>query len=160
VWTATPENRGSATVRGIEFDGKATRGPLSARINLARNWSRVDSLPGPDNRIEGQPAYSGNVGLDYAAPAGRADLGGTYTRRGPVVSRASALILGDEGIRHQLDLYAVWKHDARSRLRLSASGLGQRSYRESLLYGGSSPLGRTTVYRVHPTWRLVWEHSL
>src|SRR5690606_40601863 len=54
VWTATPDNAGSALVRGIEFEGKLTRGALSGRINLARNWSRLDSVPGPDNRIEGQ----------------------------------------------------------------------------------------------------------
>jgi len=158
VWTATPDNLGSATVRGIEFEGKAARGPLSARINLVRNWSRVDEVTGPDNRIENQPAYSGNLGLDYAA--GRIDLGGTGSWRGPVRSRLSALFFSNDGSRRQFDLYAVWKRDARSRLRLSVAGLGRRDYRESLVYEGASPLARTTLYRVRPVWRLVWEQSV
>lgn len=159
VWTAMPENGGGATVRGIEFEGKLTRGPLAARINLARNWSRLDSVPGPDNRIEGQPAYSGNLGLDYAA-AGRLDLGGSYSHRGALARRVSAVMFSDDGSRRQLDLYAVWKIDARARLRLSVAGLAQGDYRESLLYEGANRLGRATVFRMRPTWRLVWEQSL
>lgn len=158
VWTSTPENLGGATVRGIEFEGKATRGPLAARVNLARNWSYVDSVPGPDNRIEGQPAYSGNVGLDYGAA--HVDLGGTWSYRGRVAGRTSAVLSSDDGIKRQLDLYAVWKHDATSRLRLSVADLLHRDYRERVAYDGASPLARTTIYRVRTTWRLVWEQAL
>jgi outer membrane receptor protein involved in Fe transport len=160
VWLATPDNAGGATVRGIEFEAKTVRGGLSARTNLARNWSRVDAVPGPDNRIEGQAAYSGNVGLDYAPRAGIIDMGGTYTYRGRVASRSSALLASDDGIKRQLDLYAVWKHSATSRLRLSASDLLHRDYQERLSYLGASPLARTTVYRVRTTWRFVWEQSM
>lgn len=160
VWTAMPDNAGSALVRGIEFEGKLTRGALSGRLNLVRNWSRLDSVPGPDNRIEGQPAYSGNLGLDYAGPGARFDLGGTWSYRGRVASRASALIFSDDGSRRQLDLYAVWKQGARSRLRLSVASLAQRDYLERLAYEGRRPLERATVYQVRPTWRLVWEQSL
>lgn len=160
VWTAMPDNAGGALVRGIEFEGKLTRGALSARLNLARNWSRLDSVPGPDNRIEGQPPYSGNLGLDYAAANARFDMGGTYSYRGQVASRLSARMFSDDGSRRQLDLYAVWKRDARSRLRLSVASLAQRDYAESLAYEGSRPLVRATVYQQRPTWRLVWEQSL
>lgn len=160
TWTAMPENAGGATVRGIEFEGRLTRGALSARVNLARNWSRLDSVPGPHNRLEDQPARSGNLGLDYVLPAARLDLGGTWSYRGRAVSRASALVLSDDGSRRQLDLYALWKRNAGSRLRLSVAGLSQRDYLESLAYEGRGPLQRSTVYRVRPTWRLVWEQSL
>jgi outer membrane receptor for ferrienterochelin and colicin len=158
VWTATPDNLGGATVRGIEFDGKATRGPLAARVNAARNWSRVDSVPGPDNRIEGQPAYSGNVGVDYGAA--RVDVGGTWSYRGRVAGRTSAVLSSDDGIKRQLDLYAVWKRDATSRLRLSVADLLHRDYRERVAYDGAGPRARTTIYRTRTTWRLVWEQGL
>jgi outer membrane receptor protein involved in Fe transport len=160
VWIATPDNRGGAIVRGIEFEGKATRGALSGRVNLARNWSRVDSIPGPDNRIEDQPAYSGNLGLDYAPKAGRVDLGGTYTLRGRIAYRSNAEVFNDTGIKRQLDLYALWKRDAKARLRLSVSDLLHQDYREGVLYSGASPLARTVLYRVRTTWRLMWEQSL
>ena len=160
VWVAMPDNAGEATVQGIEFEGRTTLGPLTARINLARNWSQVDSVPGPDNRIDGQAARSGNLGLDYAAPSGRADLGGTFTWRAPLANRTSAVLFSDAGAKRQLDLYAVWKRDASSRLRLSVSDLLHPDYRERLVYQGASPLARTTVYRGHPVWRLMWEQTL
>lgn len=160
VWSSIPDNRGGATVRGIEFEGKATRGALSARVNLARNWSRVDSIPGPDNRIEGQPAHTGNLGLDYVA--GRIDLGGTYTYRGRIAYRSSAEVSMRDGVKRQLDLYAVVKRDARSRLRLSVSDLLHQDYAERVAYAGSdgATLARSVHYRVRTTWRLVWEQSL
>ncbi len=158
VWTATPDNAGGATVRGIEFEGKLTRGALSGRFNLARNWSRLDSVPGPGNRIADQPAWSGNLGLDVAS--GRVDLGGSYSHTGPAAARSSASLSSASGSRRQLDLYALWKRDARARLRLAVSSLGQRDYRDSVLYTGASRLERATVYRVRPTWRLMWEQSI
>ena len=159
VWTATPDNAGNATVRGLEFDARARRGPLGARANLARNWSRIDSLPGPDNRIAGQPAWSGNLGLDVAAHA-RLDLGGSFTVRGRAAYRAGAWVFNEEGMRRQLDLYAVWRRDATSRLRLSASDLLRRDYRETSSFDGARALLRATVYRPPTTWRLTWEQTL
>jgi len=158
VWIATPDNLGGATVRGLEFEGKATRGLLAARVNLARNWSTVDSVPGPDNRIEGQAAWSGNLGLD--ATTTHADAGATYTLRGPVVNRASDQLLRDDGGKRQLDVYAVWKRDRTARLRLSVANLLHRDYMEGVVYDGGAVLARTVTYRTHATWRLVWEQAL
>jgi outer membrane receptor protein involved in Fe transport len=160
AWTATPDNHGGATARGLEFEGRITRGPLAARVNLARNWSRLDSVPGPDNRIEDQPAWSGNLGLDFSAPSGRLEAGGTFSYRGTVASRAGSPVFSLDAPRRQLDLYALWKFDAQARLRLALSNLGQRSYRERLVYEGAAPLARTSLYQVRPTVRLVWEQSL
>ena len=160
VWVATPENQGGATVRGIEFEGKTTSGPWSGRLNLARNWSRVDNVPGPDNRIEGQPAYTGNLALDYAPPASGTEFGASYTYRGSVTNRSSALLVSEDGVKRQIDLYALWKRNATSRLRLSVSDLTHDNYRELRDYRGDSPLQRMTIYRQRTTWRLAWEQSL
>jgi len=160
IWTATPYNRGRATVRGLEFDGKARRGAFSARVNLARNWSRVDSVAGPDNRIAGQPAYSGNVGLDYAPAAARVDAGATYTVQGRATSRTSTWLASEDGAERQLDLYAVWKRNASARLRLSVTELLHDDVRERRAFDGPNALVRTTLFRVRPTWRLMWEQTL
>ena len=160
VWIATPENRGMARLRGLEFEGKATRGPLAARINLARTWSRIDSVPGPANRIAGQPAWSGNLGLDYVSAARRIDLGGTLGYRGGSISRSSAQLVSEDGIKRQLDVYAVWKRDTGSRLRLSASDLLRQDYHERSAFEGANALARSTAYRARATWRLVWEQAL
>lgn len=160
VWTSMPDNQGSATVQGIEFEGTTKLGPLALRGNLTRNSSRIDSVPGPDNRIEGQARYSGNMGLDYVSPANRVDLGGTFTYRAGVTSRSSVQLISDDAARRQFDLYALWKRDARSRLRLSVTDLLHRDDREQIVYEGKAQLARTTVYRQHPVWCLTWEQSL
>jgi outer membrane receptor protein involved in Fe transport len=160
VWVSTPDNLGGATVRGVEFEGKTSRGPLAARVNLARNWSRLDSVPGPDNRIEGQPAWSGNLGADYALPSGAFDTGGALSYRGRYASRQSAVQASTGGVKRQLDLYAVWKHGRSGKLRLSVSDLLHQDYEEASVYTGDGYLARRTVFRTHATWRVVWEQAL
>lgn len=160
VWTATPVNQGNATVRGVEFEGATNFGALALRANLARNWSRIDSVPGPNNGIEGQAPYSGNVGMDYVSPDTRFDLGGTFTFRARLKHRSSATLMSDASIKRQLDLYAVWKRDAKSRLRLSVSDVLARHYGESLVYAADTRLERSTQYRVRSTWRLMWEQRM
>jgi outer membrane receptor protein involved in Fe transport len=160
IWVVTPDNAGAATVRGIEFEAKTARGGLSGRANLARNWSRLDAVPGPDNRIDGQPAWSGNLGADYAVPSSAFDAGGSFSYRGRSAARQSAVLASDDGAKRQLDLYAVWKRSRDARLRLSVSNLLRQDYAERGIYTGSGTLARTTVFRTDPTWRLVWEQTL
>jgi outer membrane receptor protein involved in Fe transport len=160
VWIVTPSNMGAAFVRGLEFEAKTRRGALAGRVNVARNWSRLEAVAGPDNRIAGQPAWSGNAGLDYAATGQPVDLGGTLTYRGPTASRQSPLLADYGGAKRQLDLYALWKRDARSRLRLSVSDLLHQNYRERSVYAGDEDLATSYVHRTRTVWRLVWEQSL
>ncbi len=40
---------------------------LQITANLTRNWSRVASVPGPDDRLADQTPLSGNVGLHWQA---------------------------------------------------------------------------------------------
>jgi len=161
VWIVTPVNAGRARVRGLEFEAKATRGAFAGRANLARNWSRLEQVPGPDNRIDGQPAWTGNLGLDVAAAA-TLDLGGSASYRGRYASRQSLAMAGSGSPKRQLDLYAVWKCGRNARLRLSANDLLHQDYTERSLYtdGENGYRARSTIYRTHTTWRLIWEQSL
>jgi outer membrane receptor protein involved in Fe transport len=159
VWTATPVNGGGATVQGIEFEGRATYGVLSLRANLARNWSHVDSVPGPDNRSAGQVPASGNLGLDFAPAGKHLEAGGTLSWHATAVSRASAEMTGAAGGKRQLDLYAVWKRGQASRLRLSLTDALHPDVEDRIWCDGTSPLARATAYRARATWRLVWEQQ-
>jgi outer membrane receptor protein involved in Fe transport len=159
VWIVTPDNAGRARVRGIEVEAKTTRGALAGRANLAHNWSRLERVPGPDNRIDGQPAWTGNLDLDYAAGAAL-DLGGTASYRGRYAARQSAATASSGTPKRQLDLYALWKAGRRARLRLSANDLLHQDYTERSIYSGGDGRVRSTVYRPHTTWRVVWEQSL
>jgi outer membrane receptor protein involved in Fe transport len=160
VWIVMPDNRGGASVRGLEFEAKNRYGALAGRVNLARNWSRLDAVAGPDNRIPGQAAWSGNLGLDYAAPGQPLEMGGTYTHRSGYAARSSAQLADYGGVKRQLDLYALWKRGPASRVRLSVSDLLHRNYVERFTYDGDTDLTATVVRRTRTTWRLMWEQSL
>jgi outer membrane receptor protein involved in Fe transport len=160
VWIVTPDNVGAASARGLEFEARSHRGAWAGRLNVARNWSRLEAVAGPDNRMPGQPAWSGNLGLDVAAPGQPVEMGGTWTVRGRAASRQSPLLADYGGIKRQLDLYAVWKRDARSRLRLSVSDLLHRSYLEHSVYAGEDDLTTSYVHRTRTVWRAVWEQTL
>ena len=158
IWIVTPDNAGRARVRGLEFDAKTTHGALAGRVNLAHNLSRLAQVPGPDNRIDGQPAWSGNLGLDYGSAL--FDLGGTAGYRGRYASRQSAVLASDGAPKRQLDLYGVWKFGRSARLRMSAADLLHQTYAERNVYTGDGYRARTTLFRTHTTWRVVWEQSL
>jgi len=38
---------------------------LTLRLNAARNWSHIDRIPGPNNRLAYQSPFSANFALDY-----------------------------------------------------------------------------------------------
>jgi outer membrane receptor protein involved in Fe transport len=160
VWIVMPDNAGAAFVRGLELEAKSRRGALGGRVNVARNWSRLEAVAGPDNRIAGQPAWSGNLGLDYAAPGRPLDLGGTYSHRSGFASRRSPRQADYGGAKRQLDLYAVWKASSKARLRLSVSDLLHRNYVERGTYLGDVDQSVSVVHRTRTIWRLVWEQSL
>jgi outer membrane receptor protein involved in Fe transport len=168
VWIVMPDNAGAASVRGLEFEAKSRRGALAGRFNLARNWSRLEAVAGPDNHMAGQPAWSGNLGLDYAAPGRPVELGGTWSHRSGFASRQSPQLANYGGPKRQLDLYGVWKRDQKSTLRLSVSDLLHRNHVERSTYAGQGAgqgagdidLAMTVVHRPRSVWRLMWEQSL
>jgi outer membrane receptor for ferrienterochelin and colicin len=158
AWVATPDNQGTAHVRGLELEGRTAFGALAAHGNLARNWSRLEAVPGPDNRIDGQPRASASLGLDYAA-SGAVELGASWTWRGGVASRRSATLAAYGGAKRQLDVYATVKGGA-GRLRLSAANLLHGGYADSVVYTGDGGKARSVAYRTHAVWRVMWERNL
>lgn len=132
-WIATPSNQDSALTRSLEIE---TKFPLKAlmqdapaidlRASVNRNWSRVESVPGPDNRLDQQTPLSATLGIDYKA--GALSTGGSFAYRsgGPV--RISANQRAYAWPRRELDLYALWKFDAQRQLRLAASNLLRQDF--------------------------------
>ncbi|HEY0064415.1 MAG TPA: TonB-dependent receptor [Telluria sp.] len=127
-WVSRQINDGSARTYGLELD---TKFPLSSvmsgapaidlRANLSRNWSNVDAVPGPDNRLDQQTPFSSTLGIDYKS--GRLTTGGSYVFRsgGPV--RLSQTQSSYQTARRELEMYALWKFDARQQLRVVLSNL-------------------------------------
>ncbi|MBW3501191.1 TonB-dependent siderophore receptor [Janthinobacterium sp. NKUCC08_JDC] len=167
-WVATPVNQGRAQVRGIELEAKL---PLSAlwagapaldlRANVARNWSTLDAVAGPDNRLDGQLPWSANLGADYRLAGQPLTLGGNLHFQGGGRTRESSQLLVWQGARRELDLYALWTFSDQLRLRVSGANLLRQLERTRSLYAdGGGSLLRTVDTGSYRTLRVMLEGSL
>lgn len=129
-WVSRPRNLGDATAEGVEFDAKFRLTelledllPLNLRMNLSLYRSRVDSVPGPDNRIDQQPRLTGNLGADYRFAGTGWTVGGSLGVTPGYRTQLSELQSQELGLRRVLDAYVLWQFGADTRLRLSLSNL-------------------------------------
>ena len=167
IWTASPFNHGTATLRGVELDVKlpvrtwwVPAPDIDVRANAGRNWSSVAAVPGPGNRLASQVPATLNLGLDYRLSP-RASLGGNLHVQTGGLARLDAHASSQAGVRRTLDAYALWQPDVRTRVRLSAANL----LRQQQLQGQSyvEDAGRSdSVTRLDGSaaLRLLFERSL
>ncbi|WP_332877913.1 TonB-dependent receptor plug domain-containing protein [Massilia sp. S19_KUP03_FR1] len=130
TWLSMPVNTGTAQAHGIELEAKfplrhfyKTAPAIDVRANLTRNWSSLDAVPGPNNRLVSQTPVSANVGVDYKAGKLPLTMGATYTftNGGPV--RFSAQQFDYSTPKRVLDMYALVKFSAKNQLRVSLANL-------------------------------------
>ncbi|MET0981760.1 MAG: TonB-dependent receptor [Telluria sp.] len=127
-WVTRPVNDGDADLAGIEVDLKS---PLKLggmafelRLNAARNWSRVEKVPGPDNTLAEQVPFTANAGVDYRG-GGAWSAGANFNVRGGRTSRSADGVATYRGRMALLDVYWTRKLDAQWRARVSvANALG------------------------------------
>ena len=140
-----PANVGNAISRGIEMDAKfgsrtfwPSGPPLDLRANASRNWSRVDTIPGPNNRLDGQTRFSATAGFDYNPPAVPFTFGGSFSFKtgGPV--RLSTTQGRYDYARRTLDFYGLWKFNPSAQLRLTAGNTLAQDYQTTTLYNDPS----------------------
>jgi len=131
-WVARPQNVGSADAAGLELEAKGRLQDLWAdapaalqgvtlRTNLSLMWSRVAQVPGPDNRLEGQPPWTANIGFDWPLRGLPLTLGASLNhtpgfRVQEIDDRFSRV-----GTKPVLDLNALWKLSPDASLRLTVS---------------------------------------
>ncbi|MFN3630140.1 MAG: TonB-dependent receptor plug domain-containing protein, partial [Casimicrobiaceae bacterium] len=128
-----PVNFSRASTRGIEFDAKfrlaeltdglGALGRLSVKANAAFYTSRVAGVPGPDNRINEQPKFTGNLGLDYRFPGTPLAVGGTVAWTPAYETQLTETLRQRLSTKRVFDAYAVWNFNATTRLRLSVSNI-------------------------------------
>ena len=165
-WVSTPINDGRANTQTLELEAKfPLRAVLAApvpaidlRASVSRNWSQVEHVPGPNNRLDQQTPVSGNFGLDYKTPDGVLSTGGSFNFRtgGPVrvTERQSAYT----SPRRDLDIYALWRFDAKNQLRLAVSNLLAQDFESNTLYtDASGSIARTGVSTTAPQARATME---
>lgn len=164
-WVSAPVNDGSAVSRSIELEAKF---PLSAvmkdapgidlRASVSRNWSRVEAVPGPDNRLGQQTPLSATLGIDYKTRDGKLTTGGSFAFKngGPV--RIDLNQTGYQSVQRDLDLYALWKFTPQYQLRLAVNNvLGQDYVYANAYRDDSGTRYRTGTYRGYPTARATLE---
>ncbi|MYM25845.1 TonB-dependent receptor [Duganella sp. FT135W] len=152
-WFSTAINDGRAETRGIELEAKlparalVDHAPnLDLRASVSRNWSRVDSVPGPDNRLDQQVPLSATLGIDYKTPDGQMSTGSNFSFRNGGLARLSGTQGGYTSVRRDLDVYALWKLDHQNNLRVAVSNLLAQDYTtESLYNDANGSLNRMTV---------------
>jgi outer membrane receptor for ferrienterochelin and colicin len=128
TWIWQPVNSGNATVRTFDVDLKF---PLKAvmkdapaidlRANVNRNWSKVDGVPGPDNRLGEQIPLTATLGIDYKGAQHSA--GASFAFRGGGPLRVSVEQIQRQYRRRDLDAYWLVKFTPRHQLRVTVSNI-------------------------------------
>ncbi|MFL6708770.1 MAG: TonB-dependent receptor plug domain-containing protein [Massilia sp.] len=160
LWISQPTNTGVAKTYGIELEAKLpvrsiwkTAPNLDLRANASRNWSRLEAVPGPDNRLDSQTPFSGTVGADWKFDKLPLTLGGSYSFQngGPV--RISQNQYAYTVPKRSLDVYGLWKFNPKNQLRVSlANGLHQENISQSAYADATGRLSDTTIM---PTYLVV-----
>jgi outer membrane receptor protein involved in Fe transport len=166
-WVSLPVNTGKARARGLELEAKfplkaliATTTALDLRGNLSRNWSSVDEIPGPNNRLLNQTPLSATLGADYKL--GAFSAGGSFVFRNGGEVRLSANQVGYESVRRELDLYGLWKLNPKVQLRLAGSNLLGQDYinESSYTVAGQGTQRSRSIYPGSPVLRATLEMKL
>lgn len=167
LWVTMPVNDGVANTKGIELEAKfplrsvmKDAPAIDFRANLSLNWSDLKTVPGPNNRLDSQTPVSANIGLDYKLDSLPLTIGGnaSFQDAGPV--RISAAQSKYSVPKRVLDLYALWKFDPKTTLRISLANMLHQDNISSSTYADNS--GSVTQTNITPTTvavRAMFEHK-
>lgn len=127
-WIFTPVNDDRALMRSLELETKfplkslfAGAPAIDLRASVSRNWSRVESVRGPHNRMEQQVPLTANLGFDYKSGALAAGASVAHQRGGYVQVAANRGFY--RVARTDLDAYAAWTFNPKVVLRVALSNL-------------------------------------
>jgi iron complex outermembrane receptor protein len=128
-------NIGGATVEGIELEAKfradqvfESLAPVELRANLALLRSKVDGVPGPDNRLDDQAKAAANLGADYRFRGTPLTLGGNFNWVPGTLTRRAADETSATSTKRQWDVFALWAFNPNLGLRLLANNVDPRVY--------------------------------
>lgn len=152
-WLIQPLNDGSAQVRTLDvelkFPLKALRKDAPAfdfRASVNRNWSSVESVPGPNNRLDQQVPLSAVLGTDYRGDKFSAGASFAFRTGGPV--RISEQQTSWTWVRRDLEAYLLYKISTGLQLRTSVSNALGEDDRSASRYDDS--LGTSQSWSRNP----------
>lgn len=166
-WVSAPDNVGQASSRGMTLEAQGNlrqllgaAPALDLRASFNHNWSRVERVPGPGNRLAGQTPSSVNLDIDYTAPGARLTTGASFNLQTGGLVRNSASESVYTGVVRNLDVYGLWKFDRNRRLRLALSNLlHQDSVSANHVLDDAGSMARRQRERNFASARLTYEHT-
>lgn len=160
-WVSSPRNIGAAQTAGIELEARFRAAdvglpnwPLTVRSNASRFWSRVDQVPGPNNRLDQQPSWTANLGLDWAARSVPWTWGGNLNLTPAYTVRQIDGQFYEQGRKQVIDAYALWRLSPLTGLRFSVSNAHPLDYltRNTSELEDGSLQRQQTLARTYAVW--------
>jgi iron complex outermembrane receptor protein len=135
-WVSQPKNFSKASTSGVELEVKGRAGelfpslfdaklPLNLRTSLNYYHSEVEALQGPNNRLDGQQPWSGNMGFDYRFNIGPLPMtvGGTLGFTPGYTTQQSQSQSLYQSRTRSIDVFAQWAFSRTLSARISANNL-------------------------------------
>jgi outer membrane receptor for ferrienterochelin and colicins len=139
-WVVSTVNGGTAKVYGTELEFKLplqgilrSKSKLLLKGDVSANWSHVDNIPGPNNRLAEQTPFTANLALEYE-PAGHLSGGASIRYTAEYTAKATTTLSDYFGATQSFDLYGVWTLSPTSRIKLSIENLLHRNEVSAALY--------------------------
>jgi outer membrane receptor for ferrienterochelin and colicins len=134
-WVSRPQNVGNASAQGLELEAKFRLDelmddaiPIAVRANLSFFNSRVDQVSGPNNRLEGQPRGTANLGADYKFRTLPISLGASVNITPGYEVQLSDIQNNSVGTKVVTDAFVLWFINPGAQLRFSANNMLPRDY--------------------------------
>jgi iron complex outermembrane receptor protein len=167
-WVARTRNIGDATTQGLELEAKgrldqwvAGAPRVELRSNLSLFHSRVEGVPGPDNRLDRQPDGSANLGADYKWPGLPLKTGANLNWVPAYETQTSGEQRVGVSPRRVVDVYGLWTFSPGVALRLSAGNLAPRDSDDFDRYAAGAEVETTrTLTPSSINWQLRLELKL
>jgi outer membrane receptor protein involved in Fe transport len=166
-WVTKLGNGGRAKIIGLEAEIKTRLQEFSRDLpaielhaTINRNWSRVEQVPGPDNRLAQQTSLLFSTGADYQFQAAWR-IGADLSFQSADNLRESSFLVNHTGPRRNLDIYLAWKQSGQSQWRFSVTNVLQQDKLETGAYTTANTRWTDAGQQQSPrTLRLIWEHRL
>lgn len=166
-FVVTPINDGRANTYGLELEAKfplrtfINNAPaIEVRGNLAINQSRLDSIPGPNNRLDSQTPFSANLGADYKFSQLPLTLGANFSFQSGGSVRIQSNQINNSAPKRILDIFGLWRFDAKTSLRVSvANALHQNSIASKNFFDEAGSFNQTTNSQTTSQFRAIIEHK-
>ena len=153
-WVNKPINNGNASSRSIEFDAKfplqsiiENAPPIDFRFNVARNFSRVKAVPGPNNRLDQQTPLSGTFGADYRMRGGMVVAGASYTFKSGGDVRLAVNQINYAAPTRELEMYVLYKYTPKLQVRLRLANVLRQDQMTAITYFDSTSSTRSSSIR-------------